>query len=66
VDSPPTRLCCGKQHWGPVCPDGRVMCCICFNRFTQDELYVDEAGDKWDECKECGESNARYRREHHR
>lgn len=55
----PVRLCCGQSHWGPVCPDGLVMCCICFSRFEKSDLYVDAAGDRWDECRECGEANER-------
>ena len=56
-DTPPVRLCCGTAHAEPVCPDGQVMCCICFGRFTQDELWVDGQGDRWDMCKECGAQN---------
>lgn len=54
-DVPPVRLCCGMRHVGPACPDGRVMCSICFFRFTQDELWVDPQGSKWDVCRECGD-----------
>jgi hypothetical protein len=49
----PVRLCCGQRHTGVVCPDGKVMCCVCFNRVTTDKLYVDPDGDRWDICKEC-------------
>jgi hypothetical protein len=53
-DFVPFRLCCGLQHHGPVCPDGKVMCCICFERVGQDELAVDpEDGKKWDVCRRC-------------
>lgn len=41
----PVRICCGQPHHGPVCPDGLVMCCICFNRVPQDRLAVLEEGD---------------------
>lgn len=50
---PPVRLCCYQRHNGPVCPDGKVMCCLCFNRFEQTELWVDGDGDVWDTCKPC-------------
>lgn len=40
----PIRICCGQKHHGPVCPDGLVMCCVCFRRVTQDRLAVLEAG----------------------
>jgi hypothetical protein len=45
MSAAPIRNCCGKQHHGPVCPDGLVMCCLCFKRVSQDKLAVLEAGD---------------------
>ena len=51
------RLCCGSRHDGPVCPDGKVMCCVCFGRFSQDDLYRDH-GETWDICKECAKTVA--------
>jgi hypothetical protein len=53
LTEPPVRLCCGERHWSPQCPDGTVWCCVCFDHFTEDELYVDEDGQKWDICKPC-------------
>ena len=53
---PPVRLCCGQRHYGAVCPDGLVQCCICFGRFGVDGLYVDEHKDRWDICRPCGEA----------
>lgn len=41
----PFRACCGQQHHGPVCPDGLVMCCLCFKRVTRDRLNILEEGD---------------------
>ena len=32
------RLCCGQRHSGTVCPDGMVVCCICFERVSQQQL----------------------------
>ena len=49
----PVRLCCGQRHFGPVCPDGMVMCCLCFKRVSQDELNIASNGQKEDVCKEC-------------
>lgn len=40
--TPPVQLCCGERHWGVVCPDGKVMCVICFNRFDPHDLFGDE------------------------
>ena len=51
----PVRLCCGKRHLGPVCPDGKVMCCLCFERFDQGQLNVAANGQKEDVCKKCAE-----------
>lgn len=47
------RLCCGKRHFGPMCLDGMVMCCICFGRFGTDQLSKNEDGQLEDVCKEC-------------
>lgn len=52
------RLCCGQQHAGVVCPDGKVMCCLCFDRFHEDELYVEADGDRVNVCRACGELDA--------
>ena len=54
----PFRICCGKQHWGAVCPNGTVMCCMCFYNVTQDKLHVLPNGMKEDCCQEC------YNKEH--
>ena len=54
----PVRLCCGQRHFGALCPDGKVMCCLCFGRFTPDELSETADGDKQDVCLEC-EANER-------
>ena len=62
-----TRLCCGRDHGGPVCPDGMVMCCLCFSRFGEADLYVDADGSRWDVCNPCRASEqqrARERRDH--
>ena len=54
----PARLCCGKRHFGPVCPDGMVMCCLCFDRFEVSNLNVSEDGTPENVCKECAEMEA--------
>lgn len=53
------RLCCGQDHDGPVCPDGLVMCTLCFSRFPVDGLYVDQDGGRWDLCAGCGKREQR-------
>jgi hypothetical protein len=53
IVSPPVRLCCGQRHYGVVCPDGKVMCCSCFERVTLGELSVDENGTRVDVCVPC-------------
>lgn len=55
---PPIRLCCFQRHTGVVCPDGKVMCCLCFDRFEVAELFVEADGDTYDVCRPCGEVDA--------
>lgn len=55
VSHAPVRLCCGQRHFGVVCPDGRVMCCLCFERCEQGELNVASDGQKENVCKKCAE-----------
>ena len=50
----PVRLCCSQRHYGSVCADGLVMCCVCYGRYDKDELHVDGAGVTWDMCQGCG------------
>ena len=50
----PVRLCCGQRHFGVICPDGKVMCCLCFRSVSQDKLNVID-GVKENVCKECAE-----------
>lgn len=52
MDQPPVRLCCGQRHWSVQCPDGLVMCCLCFYRFPLEEL-AEEDGFKVDICQKC-------------
>lgn len=52
-NQPPTRLCCGKPHFGVVCPDDKVMCSLCFERVAQDELNTASDGQKENVCKAC-------------
>jgi hypothetical protein len=49
----PVRPCCMQRHYGPVCPDGKVMCCLCFGRFLPSELVETVDGDKQDVCLRC-------------
>lgn len=59
----PVRLCCGQRHLGPMCPDGKVMCCLCFDRFDVRELNV-AGGVTQDICRPCATYEAQ--REHTR
>lgn len=52
-DEAPVRLCCGQRHYGVLCPDGKVMCCLCFGRFDVSELSETVDGDKQDVCSAC-------------
>lgn len=56
VDAP-VRLCCMQRHYGVVCPDGKIMCCLCYDRFDKLDLYVDSEGSRWDMCSKCGVAN---------
>lgn len=49
----PWRVCCGQQHLGIECPDGKYMCCYCFDRFKAAELAIDGDGNKIDVCCPC-------------
>lgn len=51
----PVRLCCGKRHYGAVCPDGKVQCCLCFARFEIADLNLMEDGTAEDVCRACAE-----------
>lgn len=53
----PVRICCGKPHVGPVCPDGKVMCALCFDRVTASEAWRDRNGQAWDLCVSCGDKD---------
>lgn len=56
----PIRPCCGQAHTGPVCPDGKVMCCLCFERFEIKDLNTLEDGVQEDVCVACAEKENRF------
>lgn len=64
ADKIPVRLCCGQRHWTVTCPDGKVMCCICFSRFAREELHADDQGQRWNICIPCEKHNEDYRSAH--
>lgn len=49
---PPVRPCCGERHFGALCPDGSVMCCLCFNKYPLSAMS-EEGGVKTDVCPNC-------------
>lgn len=55
---PPVRPCCGLRHTGPVCPSGKVMCCLCFGSFDIADLSEEE-GQKTDVCQICADNEAK-------
>ncbi len=55
----PVRICCGQRHVGPQCPDGKVMCCLCFSRFAVEDLHVLPTAEREDVCKPCAEADKR-------
>lgn len=56
----PVRLCCGQQHYGPSCNDGKVMCQLCFGRFDIADLNVTADGTPEDVCKKCHEEEKQH------
>lgn len=57
----PVRLCCGQRHIGPICPDGKVACCLCFTRVKQENLNVRQDGVREDVCRKCAEEERMMR-----
>ena len=53
--TPPVRPCCGQRHRGVTCPDGTVLCCLCFSRVTKDQLERGADGTLRDICHDCDE-----------
>jgi hypothetical protein len=59
----PVRLCCGQPHSGVMCPDGKVMCQLCFGRFDIEGLNVvsiDFEGQHEDVCRSCAAIEASH------
>ena len=63
------RLRGGGEVIDPVClihgkkwsehPFGRCLyCCVCFKELDPETCWVDDAGEKWDLCLECGNVGA--------
>lgn len=48
----PVRLCCGQRHITTQCPDGLIMCCLCFSRFPLTGLHKGDDGYE-DVCLQC-------------
>jgi hypothetical protein len=48
----PVRLCCGQSHMTTQCSDGLVLCCICFGKFSVNQLHVTPNGPE-DVCISC-------------
>lgn len=54
----PVRICCGQRHFGVVCPDGMVMCALCFERVHQSELSRRNDGRLENVCQKCSDSES--------
>ncbi len=54
LTEPPVRLCCGQRHGSVICPDGLIMCQLCYGRFMIDQLNILESGGIEDVCEPCG------------
>lgn len=57
TDQPPVRMCCMRRHYGPICPDGKIMCCLCFDRVDASEAGVID-GERVDVCQPCAAKEA--------
>lgn len=55
MNEPPARICCGQRHWGAICPDGKAMCVLCFERVEVEKLHVMEDGLPIDMCQKCAD-----------
>lgn len=55
MNEAPVRLCCGQRHTGSVCPDCKVMCCVCFDRVSQNKLHKLPNGQLEDVCQKCAD-----------
>ncbi len=53
----PVRPCCGQRHTGVQCPDGLIMCCLCFDRVSVDQLSLVD-GMPENVCRPCAEREA--------
>lgn len=60
---PPVRLCCWERHIGVQCPDGLVMCCLCFSRFSIDDLAVED-GTTTNVCQKCHDEDLKQQNQH--
>ena len=38
-----------------------VMCCICYEGVTLDDVWVDSEGVRWDICKDCADREEMYK-----
>ena len=55
----PIRLCCGQRHWTVACPDGLVLCGLCFCRKPVEEMNILPDGRRENVCKLCAEDERR-------
>lgn len=55
-----------RQWQNEAFMEGTFICMICFDSFPLAESYVDELGDHWDVCPDCGELEAQHQRRTHR
>lgn len=45
------------SHW--ECPEGKVLCVLCFKCFALEDLHVLPSGKPEDVCKACAERESR-------
>lgn len=62
LEEPPVRVCCSQRHGSVACPDGLVVCCLCFQRFSMSELATTHDGRKTDVCLSCMEKEVEVKK----
>jgi hypothetical protein len=61
MDEAPIRVCCFQRHFGVVCPDGLIMCQLCFARFPKEQLNKLPDGTYENICSHCAEQEKRMK-----
>jgi len=55
----PVRICCGQRHLGVQCPDGLVLCALCYSRVPTSQLNKTSDGQLENVCQTCAAEEQR-------